>query len=380
MFMNIDPINIAQSLIRCDSITPHENGALGVVEKLLAEAGFVCQRLPFSDPGETPVDNLYARFGTEGSNFCFAGHVDVVPPGDFAAWTHPPFGAEIHDGFLYGRGAEDMKGAIAAFLSAALEFVKKPFKGSISFLLTCDEEGPALHGTRKVLAWMQERGEKLDACIVGEPTNPSKLGEMAKIGRRGSAYGILTVQGKQGHVAYPHLADNPVRRILNMCHALQHTQLDGGSSHFPPSNLEVTSLDVGNPTGNVIPSKAEGRFNIRFNNNHDRESIEKWVRARLDEVGGKYDLKWRVSGEAFLTPPGKLSEIVVKAVQEVTGLTPELSTTGGTSDARFIHKFCPVVEFGTTGLTAHMVDERVKVEDVGKLKEVYGKILQTFFA
>lgn len=375
----IDTIKLAQALIRCPSVTPRDEGVMAVLEEHLKALGFTCHRMTFADaPGE-PTENLYARLGTAQPNLCFAGHVDVVPPGDKNAWSVDPFSATIKDGYLIGRGTEDMKGAIAAFVAAVSEFVTKPFQGSISFLITGDEEGPSVNGTRKLLPWLKARGEIIDGCIVGEPTNPTKLGEMAKIGRRGSAYGILTVKGKQGHVAYPDLADNPVTRIVSMAQRLKNTQIDAGSDFFPPSNLEITSIDVGNTTGNVIPAQAEARFNIRFNDKHDAETIEAWVRKQLDEVGGNYELQWRVSGEAFLTPPGRLSGILQEATKEVTGLTPVLSTTGGTSDARFIKDICPVVEFGTTGLTAHAIDERVKTEDLLHLKEIYRKILEKFF-
>ncbi len=375
----IDPITLTQELIRCPSITPTDAGVMAVMEKHLKSLGFVCHRVTFSDaPGE-PTENLYARLGTAQPNFCFAGHVDVVPPGDRSAWSVDPFSATIKDGYLIGRGTEDMKGAIGAFVAAVSEFVAKPFGGSISLLITGDEEGPAVNGTRKMLPWLKERGEVIDACIVGEPTNPTTLGEMAKIGRRGSAYGHLIVKGKQGHAAYPQLADNPVTRVVDMMHGLKHTKLDAGSDFFPPSNLEVTTIDVGNATGNVIPATAEARFNIRFNDQHNAASIEAWVRKELDATGGEYDLRWRVSGESFLTPPGRLSAIVQAATQEVTGIEPVLSTTGGTSDARFIKDICPVVEFGTTGSRAHAIDERVKVDDLVNLKTIYRKILERFF-
>jgi len=375
----IDPITLAQELIRCPSVTPKDEGVMAALEKHLKALGFTCHRMTFSDaPGE-PTENLYARLGTAQPNFCFAGHVDVVPPGDKSAWSVDPFSATVKDGYLIGRGTEDMKGAIAAFVSAVSEFIAKPFKGSISLLITGDEEGPAVNGTRKMLPWLKTKGEVIDACIVGEPTNPKTLGEMAKIGRRGSAYGILTVKGKQGHAAYPELADNPVTHIIAMLHNLKHSKLDEGSDFFPPSNLEITSVDVGNTTGNVIPAQAEARFNIRFNDRHNAASIEKWVRTQLDAAGGKYELRWRVSGEAFVTPPGRLSTLVQEAAKDVTGITPVLSTTGGTSDARFVKDICPVVEFGTTGVTAHAIDERVKVDDIVNLKTIYRKILEKFF-
>lgn len=374
-----DPVSIAKDLIRCASITPKNEGVMEVLERHLKDIGFTCHRVTFSDaPGE-PTENLYARLGTEAPNLCFAGHVDVVPVGDAAAWSVDPFAAVVKDGYLIGRGAEDMKGAIAAFVAAAAQFAKTPFKGSLSLLITGDEEGVAVNGTRKMLPWIRTRGEVLDGCIVGEPTNPKILGEMAKIGRRGSAYGILTVKGKQGHAAYPEMADNPVTRLLAVLQKLKYTMLDTGSEFFPPSNLEITSIDVGNMAGNVIPAQAQARFNIRFNDKHNAETLQAWVRKQIDSVPGEYDLQWRVSGEAFLTPPGKLSGILVDAVKEVTGLTPDLSTTGGTSDARFIKDYCPVVEFGTTGSRAHAIDERVKVEDLEKLKAIYLRVMQRFF-
>lgn len=377
--MQTDPIAIAQDLIRCPSITPRNEGVMEVLMRHLEVIGFTCHRMTFSDaPGE-PTENLYARIGTAQPNLCFAGHVDVVPVGDRAAWSVDPFAAVVKDGFLYGRGTEDMKGAIAAFVAAAAEFAKNPFNGSLSLLITGDEEGVAVNGTRKVLPWLKSKGEVIDGCIVGEPTNPSTLGEMAKIGRRGSAYGVITVKGKQGHAAYPEMADNPVTTMLQVLHKLKYTPIDGGSKFFPPSNLEITSIDVDNLAGNVIPAHAVARFNIRFNDQHNAETIRAWVQQQIDSVPGNYDLQWRVSGESFLTPPGKLSEILKNSVQEVTGIEPVLSTTGGTSDARFIKDICPVVEFGTTGARAHAVDERVLVEDLQKLKNIYLRVMQQFF-
>lgn len=376
----MDVISVAQDLIRCPSITPKDEGVMAVLVKHLEALGFTCHRVTMNDaPGE-PTENLYARFGKEAPNLCFAGHVDVVPVGDKAAWSVDPFAAVVKDGYLIGRGTEDMKGAIAAFVTAVAEFVKTPFKGSLSFLITGDEEGVAINGTRKMLPWLKARGEVLDGCIVGEPTNPHVLGEMAKVGRRGSAYGILTVKGKQGHAAYPEMADNPVTRILKVLSRLKQTPIDSGSKFFPPSNLEVTSIDVDNVAGNVIPAQAQARFNIRFNDQHNAESIRSWVQQQLDAEPAEYDLQWRVSGESFLTPPGKLSKLLVEAVQQVTGMTPNLSTTGGTSDARFIKDICPVIEFGTTGSRAHAVDERVKVEDLQKLTAIYLQMMKRYFA
>jgi succinyl-diaminopimelate desuccinylase len=375
----IDPVTLTQELIRCPSVTPKDEGVMAVLTQHLEELGFTCHTMTFADaPGE-PTQNLYARLGAAQPNLAFAGHVDVVPPGDTSKWSVDPFAAVIKDGILIGRGTEDMKGAIGAFVAAVSEFITSPFNGSLSLIITGDEEGVAVNGTRKILPWLKAQGEVVDACIVGEPTNPKTLGEMAKIGRRGSAYGILTVKGKQGHAAYPELADNPVTTIITMLQQLKTTAIDGGSKFFPPSNLEITSVDVGNKTGNVIPGEASGRFNIRFNDQHDAKSIETWVRDALDSVKGQYELQWRVSGEAFLTPPGKLSQAVQDAAQEVTGLTPVLSTTGGTSDARFIKDICPVVEFGTTGATAHAIDEHVRVDDLRKLKDIYLGVMRRFF-
>lgn len=375
----IDPVLLAQELIRVPSITPKDAGVMAVLIRHLKSLGFACHQVTFSDaPGE-PTENLYARLGTAQPNLCFAGHVDVVPPGDAGKWSVDPFSATINDGFLIGRGAEDMKGAIAAFVSAVSELVAKPFNDcSISLLITGDEEGVAINGTRKMLSWLKEKGETIDACIVGEPTNPNTLGQMAKIGRRGSAYGKLTVTGKQGHAAYPELADNPVTSIIEILGRLKNTVIDDGSSFFPPSNLEITTIDVGNPAGNVIPLEAKAQFNIRFNDRHNAKTIEEWVRTQINKTKANYKLDWRISGESFITPPGHLSALIVKAAQEVTGITPELSTTGGTSDARFIKDICPVVEFGTTGSTAHAIDERVKVDDIIKLKDIYLYVLRNF--
>ncbi len=374
----LDPVLLAQELIRCPSITPQDAGVMDVLTKHLKSLGFVCHRMTFKDaPGE-PTENLYARLGTAQPNLCFAGHVDVVPPGDMSRWSVDPFAAAIKDGFLIGRGAEDMKGAIGAFVAAVSEYVKTSFAGSISLLISGDEEGVAVNGTRKMLPWLKEKGEIIDACIVGEPTNPTTLGQMAKIGRRGSAYGKLTIIGKQGHAAYPDLADNPVTSLIEILHRFNTTPIDEGSEFFPSSNLQVTSVDVGNPAGNVIPAEAQANFNIRFSDRHSVKTIEGWVRAQIQKTKAKYDLQWRVSGEAFITPPGKLSGLIQEAAKKVTGLTPELSTTGGTSDARFIKDICPVVEFGTTGTTAHAVDEKVRVEDIINLKEIYLHVLRGF--
>jgi succinyl-diaminopimelate desuccinylase len=378
----IDPVELTQQLIRCPSVTPAEGGALDLLERELAALGFVCHRLPFEEPGTERVDNLYARLGAARPNFCFAGHTDVVPVGDEAAWSSGPFAGEIRDGLLFGRGASDMKGAIAAFVAAVAGHLKAHGapKGSISLLITGDEEGPSVNGTRKMLDWLAARSETLDACLVGEPTNPNELGEMVKIGRRGSLTGQLTVHGKQGHTAYPHLADNPVHRLVAMLHAITNAPLDEGTAHFQPSTLQVSTVDVGNPATNVIPASARATFNIRFNDLHSGASLELWLREVFDASAARYELAVRVSGEAFLTPPGAFSALIAGAVEAVTGRRPELSTSGGTSDARFIKDFCPVAEFGLVGQTMHQVDERSAVGDIEGLSAIYGKILEDYFA
>jgi succinyl-diaminopimelate desuccinylase len=374
----IDPVSLLQELIRCKSVTPEEGGALTHLEKLLRARGFLCHRLKFSAEGTPDVDNLYARWGTEAPHFCFAGHTDVVPAGDVSAWSCDPFSGVVRDGNIYGRGAADMKGSIASFVAAALEFVtvKKP-AGSISFLLTGDEEGPAVNGTRKVIEWLEKRGEKIDFCLVGEPTSRETLGDMIKIGRRGTLTGKITVQGMQGHVAYPHLADNPIPKLLTLLKALDGLELDKGTAHFQPSNLEIVNIDIGNAADNVIPAAARATFNVRFNDSYSSASLEEKLRAALNLCGLPYQMTVRVGGESFYTPPGKHSEMLREAIKKVTGQTPELSTTGGTSDARFIRQYCPVIEFGIVGATAHKTDECVAAKDVMALAEIYGEILKS---
>jgi succinyl-diaminopimelate desuccinylase len=385
-------VELAKALIACPSVTPTTAGVFDVIEQFLVPLGFIATRMTFEEAGTAPVENLYLRYGRTGQNFCFAGHTDVVPVGDESAWKVKPFAPKVIDGELYGRGAEDMKGAIAAFMIATKDFLQtndlavrsasEPQAshafGSISLLITQDEEGVAINGTRKMLEALKARGETIDVCIVGEPTNPNVLGEMAKIGRRGSISFVLEVVGKQGHVAYPQLADNPVTRIAAMCAALKSEALDAGNDVFLPSNLEVTTIDVGNPTVNMIPAKATAQFNVRFNNLHTSADIEAWVHARL-KPHGDYHLTSRLTGEAFLTRDDRLANLVVDAVRDVTGMTPALSTTGGTSDARFIKDYCPVIEFGTTGRTPHMVDERVEVKTLEGLTNIYGRMLERFF-
>jgi len=379
-----DPLDIAVDLIRCPSVTPEDGGALGVLEKWLEPLGFTCERMRFSDEGTPDVDNLYARYGSGSPHFCFAGHTDVVPVGDADAWTSDPFAADIKDGRLYGRGAADMKSAVASFAAAAERLVSDGFQGSISLLITGDEEGPGINGTKKMLEALAARGETIDHCLVGEPTCVDKLGDMVKVGRRGSINGWLTVTGTQGHVAYPHLADNPVPRLLEMLRRLDAHVLDEGTDHFQPSNLEVTTVDVGNTATNVIPGTAHATVNIRFNDRHTGASLDTWMRSVLDEVtaemGGSYSFKTSISGEAFITEPGPFSALIAEAVEQVTGTRPELSTTGGTSDARFIRAYAPVIEFGLPNATMHKVDENAGVSEIGQLADVYEAILRGYFA
>lgn len=373
-----DPVALLQQLIRCPSVTPKEGGALDLLEKVLTEAGFACQRLKFSAENTPDVDNLYARWGDTAPNLCFAGHTDVVPVGDENAWTVDPFGGTLKDDKIWGRGAADMKGAIAAFVAAALDCIKAgAAKGSLSFLITGDEEGPAVNGTKKVLEHLAKQGEKIDFCLVGEPTSVEKLGDTVKIGRRGSFNGRITVTGKQGHVAYPHLADNPVPKLLQLLKALDDLVLDAGSAHFQPSNLEIVTVDVGNPAENVIPAQARATFNVRFNDQYTGASLEKKLRETLDACKIPYEMTVRLSGESFYTPPGKLSDAIVAAIKKVTGHAPELSTSGGTSDARFIRQYCPVAELGVLNKTAHQVDEHVPVSDITHLTAVYKEIIKS---
>ncbi len=383
--MNPNVLELSKSLIRRPSITPEDSGALGVLQDFLNTNGFTCHRLSFSETGTPTVDNLYARIGKSTPNFCFAGHTDVVPPGDINKWASDPFKPEVRNGFLYGRGAADMKCAIAAFTIAACRFVKmqgtEKLPGSISFLITGDEEGPAINGTVKVLKWMQEKGELIDACLVGEPTNPKSLGEMIKIGRRGSLNAIVRVSGTQGHVAYPDIADNPLPRLLTFLKAAEDHIFDTGNENFPPTNLEITSVDVGNSTTNLIPEEAEARLNIRFNNEHTGADLRTFLETLCQRLAGdKSRIDISISGESFLTPPGHLSTILSGAVTHVTGLLPTLSTTGGTSDARFIQKYCPVIEFGLINETAHKIDENALVKDILALTDIYEETLIRYFA
>lgn len=377
-----DPQTLTAELVRCASVTPEEGGALLLLDKVLSEAGFACTRV---DRGG--VSNLFARWGAPGHprTFGFNGHTDVVPIGDEAAWTHPPFGAEEAEGWLYGRGATDMKSGVAAFAAAAIDLVRDaPPDGAIVLTITGDEEGDAVDGTTALLDWMDSAGERMSVCIVGEPTCPETIGDMIKIGRRGSMSAWFTVKGKQGHSAYLHKALNPMPAVALLAHRLSSHVLDEGTDHFDPSTCSVTTIDTGNPATNVIPAETRMTVNLRFNDLHTGASLTEWLQAEADKVAGetgtRIEMKVKISGEAFLTPPGELSGLVSRAVTAETGLVPELSTTGGTSDARFVKSHCPVVEFGLVGHRMHQVDERVWIEDIHALKRIYGRILRDYFA
>ena len=378
----IDPVKLTADLIRCPSVTPVEGGAIVLLQDLLESAGFVCTRVDRDD-----VANLFARWGQgrNGRTFGFNGHTDVVPVGDMAAWRVDPFGGEIKDGVLYGRGATDMKSGVAAFAAAAIDFVREtPPDGSIVLAITGDEEGVATDGTRALLDWMQAKGEAIDHCLVGEPTCPERIGDMIKIGRRGSMTAYFTVTGKQGHSAYPHRALNPLPGMARLMDRLAGHVLDQGTDHFDASTLAITTIDTGNPANNVIPAQCRGTVNIRFNDAHSSASITGWLQTEADKVaaetGVKIDMRLQVSGESFLTEPGELSALVAASVTAETGLVPELSTSGGTSDARFIKDHCPVVEFGLVGKTMHQVDECVPVQQIHQLKAIYSRILKGYFA
>jgi succinyl-diaminopimelate desuccinylase len=378
----LDPVELAAELIRRPSVTPKDEGVIPYLAAVLERLGFVCHVEEFTEPGTDPVLNLYARLGTGGRNFCFAGHTDVVPPGNLEAWSIAPFSGAIEADALHGRGAADMKGAIACFAAAVARFLAERgpgFDGSISLLITGDEEGPRINGTKKMLAAIAARGERLDACLVGEPTSSRRLGDMVKIGRRGSLYVYLTVQGTQGHVAYPQLADNAAHRLVAMLQALTAAPLDTGTAHFEASTLQIATIDIGNRTDNVIPAVARATLAIRYNDRWSSAALKEWLEHKLDPVGGRYELRYRESSESFLVPPGKVSELVSTAIERVAGLTPELSTTGGTSDACFIHEYCPLVEFGLVGLTTHKVDERVPLADMAALTEIYSAVLDLYF-
>ncbi len=384
--MSPSALTIARDLLRCRSVTPADDGALGVLEALLTDAGFETHRITFSEDGAADIDNLYARIGSASPHITFAGHTDVVPPGDDAAWTHGAFAGDVTDGFLYGRGAVDMKGGIACAVAAVLDYLAahdgNP-KGSISFLVTGDEEDVAVNGTAKLLQWAADRGERFDHCVLGEPSNVDALGDTIKIGRRGSQSGTLIVDGVQGHVAYPHRAQNPVPDIATLITALSGDPLDAGNAQFQASNLEFTSVDVGNPASNMIPAQARAKYNIRFNDEHTQESLRALIEARLAAACGnriKAHVTWEPSNAgSFVTKPGPFTELVVAAIQDVTGRTPDLNTGGGTSDARFITHYCPVIEFGLVGQTMHQIDERTPVADLENLTKIYRGVLDRYF-
>lgn len=374
--MTYDVIEIAKKLISCPSVTPKDEDALVYLSEKLSALGFECHHLTFGE-GDESVPNLFARLGSEAPHICYAGHTDVVPPGPLDQWTYGPFNPHIEDGILYGRGASDMKGSVAAFAAAVSEYLESNTpKGTISFLITGDEEGPSINGTTKVLGWMKENGHIPDVAIVGEPTNPDHLGQEIKIGRRGSFNGILTVSGKQGHVAYPHLADNPMPRLIKMLDALNEHMFDEGSDHFPNTNLEVTSIDVGNKAENVTPASGVAMFNIRFNDHWSSATLAAKIHEILQKTGFDYELKTTCNAESFITHPGEWSSIIQNAVKDITELTPELTTTGGTSDARFISKYCPVVEFGGINKTIHQTNENASVEDLKNLTKIFVRILE----
>jgi succinyl-diaminopimelate desuccinylase len=378
----LDPVDLAAELIRRPSVTPKDEGAIPYLAGVLERLGFTCHVQEFTEPGTDPVLNLYARIGKSGRNLCFAGHTDVVPVGNREAWTIAPFAGTVMGDTLYGRGAADMKGAIACFAAAVARFLAArgpEFGGSISLLITGDEEGVSINGTKKLLDWVAATGEKLDACIVGEPTNAQTLGDMVKIGRRGSMSGYLTVEGVQGHTAYPHLADNAAHRLVAMLHALTSAPLDEGTEHFQASTLQVATIDIGNTAANIIPGTARATFNIRFNDRWSSATLKDLIKQKFDAIGGRYTVDYHVSGESFLVPPGEVSDLLSSAIKRVTGRMPALTTTGGTSDARFIHHFCPLAEFGLVGLTMHKVDERVPLADIAQLTDIYAAALDLYF-
>jgi succinyl-diaminopimelate desuccinylase len=385
----IDVIELTRALVRCESVTPREAGALDLLECTLAPLGFHCERMDFTEAGTDDVANLYARIGKGGRHFCFAGHSDVVPVGDLSSWTIGPFAAELSEGYLFGRGAADMKGAIAAFTEASARFLARrgrDFDGSISLLITGDEEGPAVNGTVKMLKRLADRGEKIDACVVGEPTSSKRFGDMIKIGRRGSMTVDLVVRGIQGHVAYPDRLDNAVHRLSALIEALVREPIDQGSTHFQPTSLQFTTVDVGNKATNIAPGVAKARFNTRFNDLWTSKTLLAHLTERMERANsalggnGTFELTFEVSGESFYTPPGPLSELVAGAIRDVAGIEAELSTTGGTSDARFIRAYCPVLEFGLVGESMHKVDEKSAVADLKTLARVYETVLDRFFA
>ena len=378
----VDPVALTAALVRCPSVTPVEGGALALLEMVLSEAGFACTRVD-----RNGVPNLFARWGQRGAHrsFGFNGHTDVVPVGNPADWTQDPFGAAIVDGWMYGRGTTDMKSGVAAFAAAAVDFVRAtPPDGAVILAITGDEEGASIDGTLALLDWMAREGESMTHCLVGEPTCPNALGDMMKIGRRGSMTAHITATGVQGHSAYPHRARNPMSALVRLLSRLEEKPLDQGSAHFDASTLAITTIDCGNPANNVIPARGNATVNIRFNDLHSGDSLTEWLQGHASaveaETGVKIDLRVQVSGESFLTPPGAFSALIARAVEAETGRVPELSTSGGTSDARFVKSHCPVVEFGLVGKTMHQVDERVEVEQIRHLKSIYSRILREYFA
>jgi succinyl-diaminopimelate desuccinylase len=382
---NQDPVELAQALIRCRSVTPVEGGALTLLESVLQPAGFTCHRLTMTEPGTPDVQNLYARIGTSAPHLCFAGHTDVVPVGDEGRWSRPPFGAEIAEGVLYGRGAADMKGGVACFVAAALDYIQAGGlkRGSISFLITGDEEGAGINGTVKVLDWMKAKGEVVDGCLVGEPTSSKVVGDELKIGRRGYLNAEVIVHGKQGHSAYGQLADNPLPKLARIIDRVSSRPMDAGTARFQPSSVQATIVSVPNTATNVIPGAALVNFNIRYNDLHTRADVEAWVKTQCEsaakEVGAQFSLRFFGIGDVFLTEPGPLVETMRGAVQAVTGRATALTTNGGTSDARFIFRHCPVIELGLVNATVHQVDECVPVADLLTLTQIYRKFIQDYF-
>ena len=376
-----NPIELTKTLINCRSVTPENDGAIEQVSHWLEEIGFKSEILNFKEEGTASIKNLWSKMGSKGPTICFAGHTDVVPTGNIDEWSSDPFDANEVNDKIIGRGAADMKGSIASFISATNRFVKEypDFPGSIGFIITGDEEGCAINGTKKILTWMKSNNISFDDCIVGEPTNPNSLGEMIKIGRRGSVNGVITVKGVQGHVAYPHLADNPIPKLIKILENLINQKLDDGTEHFQPSNIEITSIDIGNTATNVIPKEASANFNIRYNDIFDREKIEEEVHNRIRNLNYDYSIKFEHSGDSFLTSPGKLTKNLSKIIEDQTGNTPELSTSGGTSDARFIKDYGNVVEFGLIGATMHKVDESASIKDIKNLTEIYYQLLKKYF-
>ena len=377
-----NPIELTKTLINCRSVTPENDGAIEQVSHWLEEIGFKSEILNFEEEGTASIKNLWSKMGSKGPTICFAGHTDVVPTGNIDEWSSDPFDANEVNDKIIGRGAADMKGSIASFISATNRFVKEypDFPGSIGFIITGDEEGCAINGTKKILTWMKSNNISFDDCLVGEPTNPNSLGEMIKIGRRGSVNGVITVKGVQGHVAYPHLADNPIPKLIKILENLISQKLDDGTEHFQPSNIEITSIDIGNTATNVIPKEASANFNIRYNDIFDREKIEEEVHNRIRSLNYDYSIKFEHSGDSFLTSPGKLTKNLSKIIEDQTGNTPELSTSGGTSDARFIKDYGNVVEFGLIGATMHKVDESAYIEDIKNLTEIYYQLLKKYFS